>query len=280
MKPSTTRMVLRYRPGPDVLTGWIDSDARAGRPQQLDADTSLQWHHDPAEADQALLGGFQVLHAHRRERSDGLQVLPEALRQPARALIDGARQQAQSATGATLGLYETTIVVPTASLQRRRAGDSGSHPSTSRGSDDVDRGRRVGTGSATAFRPLGPKRSTSARHHRPNGREPAEPVAVALAQALDRLSQVVADGDAGREATALADTLGELAATIGTAHGRRAPATSAAARHALAAARGLDLVAAGELAAILVDVDDPSTWTELAPRIEQVRTRLSPPTDR
>lgn len=246
MTEQLTQVQLRYRPGPDVLTGQLHlPGGEAARRSQLtpDADTMFEWAHLP---DGPHLASFRIIHAAAR-LSAGRLPLPTMLDHPVQRLLTSA-QHAISGTTDPLERITTqasaTVAVPLAGVHASQLA-AAAPPGTPH------------TGPSHA----GPSHAGPPGRAAPRTPDTAE-LALRIRQAADAVHTWAAAGDTN-EAThndELTSLLRELSSTIGSSHGLAAPGARAAAQRALERSRHLPDQHYQLLASGLHDLDDRSSW--------------------
>jgi hypothetical protein len=129
MRSSPARVILRYRPGSDILHSRVEHPSFAGAAtlrDEADADTVVEWYEMPGEPGTSLgprlvLAGFQMVHASDRWAGAGPRDLPAALETPVRDLVGAARAAIgvrSTVAERVQARAETIIEVELASLER------------------------------------------------------------------------------------------------------------------------------------------------------------------
>lgn len=226
MTAHIVQVQLRYRPGPDVLTGQLHLPGAESAPLTSldpDADTMLEWAQLP---DGLHLSSFHVIHAAARLEHGDLP-LPESLAHTVRRLV-GAAQQAIAG-----------VTDPAARISSH-ASASASVPLDSLHADRLPTPPRVAARDA--------------------------PVAAELATRLRRVADAVrtwgpeSDSNDAAHNDELTSLLRELSSTIGSSDGLTAPGTRAAVQRALERSRHLPDERYQLLARGLHDLDDQRLW--------------------
>ena len=238
---SSARVVLRYRPGADVLTGSVyvpgGDEAADESVDTPDADTTLTWRG-------GLLASFQLVFAAARTGQGPLPI-PAALWPAADSLIVTALHAVDEVAdlGARMrARAEATCEVPVEALARPAPADA--------------------PGAASA--PGSP-------HQRALDRRATERLSRSLSQLADAVhTRVPVDDDVEALHTDhLARLLRELSTTLHL-HDTTAPGATAATRVAARAGEALRPAELELLEVALAELDDPTTWTHAGDSLEQL----------
>ena len=238
------RTTLRYRPGPDVLSGEIDLRAAGGEAtstESPDADSTFVWvaaHTNEVRSQVEYLSSFQLVHASARLADHtAVTPLPAVIERAARELIATSLEALtfHNSTAARLrAKAESSAELPLESVQRA---DSTTRP----------RVHSVVDSSAA------PRLSTSLTR---------------ISEAVRR--RVSTDDEAATATDHLSQLLLELSSTVSFRRGRAAPSTTAATR---AAARGRAALTECERQALeraFRDLDDPASWHQVSESLDQL----------
>ena len=246
---TSARVLLRYRPGADVLTGTVTVPAPAdasGRDvdevvETPDADTTLTWRD-------GVLSSFQLVFAAARTGQGPLPI-PAALWPTADTLIVTALHAVDEVAdlGARMrARAEATCEVPVEALARPAPADVS-----------------------------GPARSPGSPHQLALNRRAAERLSRSLSRLADAVhTRVPVDDDVEALHTDhLARLLRELSTTL-ELHDTTAPGATAATRVAARAGETLKPAELELLETALAELDDPAEWIHAGESLDQLVTVL------
>lgn len=228
MSSTTARVLLRYRPGADVLSGELQLDHLTDAPvvtDRPDGDATFRWSVDVDG--RQFLSSFHLVHASAR-CNNGALLLPVPLESRVLLLMNTARSALDTVTdplARTRARADADFRIPVECVER-------------------------------SLVPVAPMRS---RRGRP-------PDAAAVSHELQRLAETVEVRAVGDSAPEAANTqhfirlLKELSSTLDLGDGRTAPGTSSATRAAMVRGVHLSVVERDRLHRALVALDDPASW--------------------